>query len=640
MTIKSKLTLNAIMVLGIIATVVAATVICMGIVKGKLYDLTEKSTPFQTRTMELQRAIHAATADLIKVGSAVNHKELETYRSDSEASLGQVKKAEEAVEALSAGKKMGTYDDLSSQARQLFSVTGERLAIEEGAISANNEVRGKLKDVAGRLQGLDAKVKLLESQNSATYRTSIDKANGAQSRVGEIQQIIWAMKDLEVWCFEMEKVKAKDVLEGLQPDGTVLVSQAKTRTQKVLTGSEERGEKLLGAISDLQKKIGLVATVNGSLFEKTGSGHGETYEATLDDVMASAKVALSLFENEMRQANQGLAMESGQQAGAFFRFGKATTILYGASELTSLGLSTEGLATRLFTVNSAAEIEEVQKSLTDVFSKVDKTAKTLDAILADLGTKDEQKMVSNAVSGMGSMKTLLFAKDGIIVKVRSQLAMKEKAAQVMKGLRETVLHQAEEAKKTMATAKGVQEQSIVEVNAMVRSSTLLVILIGIVAVGIGIGFGAWIYRSISKPLARLIEATDDIAAGNLSREVTETTHDEIGRVEASMAKMVSNLKDIVGKIRSATEALASSSEELSATACSLDQGSEEQNTQVEQAAGAMVEMSQTTEEVSRNASGYLGSGQVDEKDRPRRERNRPCERIRTYTVHRDGQPIL
>ena len=57
MTIKSKLTLNVVIVLGVIATVVLASVIGMGFVKGKLYDLTQRSTPYQTRSMELQRAI-------------------------------------------------------------------------------------------------------------------------------------------------------------------------------------------------------------------------------------------------------------------------------------------------------------------------------------------------------------------------------------------------------------------------------------------------------------------------------------------------------------------------------------------------------------------------------------------------------
>ena len=67
MTIKSKLTLMSSRSLGVILTVVITSLIGMGFVKSKLFDLTEKSTPFQTRSMELQRAIQAATADLVKV---------------------------------------------------------------------------------------------------------------------------------------------------------------------------------------------------------------------------------------------------------------------------------------------------------------------------------------------------------------------------------------------------------------------------------------------------------------------------------------------------------------------------------------------------------------------------------------------
>ena len=95
MTIKSKLTLNVGIVLGVIAAVVLASVIGMGFVKNRLFDLTERSTPFQTRSMELQRAIHAATADLVKVGAVSNQTELKTYRQEAAASLDQVKKAEE-----------------------------------------------------------------------------------------------------------------------------------------------------------------------------------------------------------------------------------------------------------------------------------------------------------------------------------------------------------------------------------------------------------------------------------------------------------------------------------------------------------------------------------------------------------------
>ena len=116
--------------------------------------------------------------------------------------------------------------------------------------------------------------------------------------------------------------------------------------------------------------------------------------------------------------------------------------------------------------------------MTTTFAKIDKDCKTLDKTLGDLGAKEERKMLASAVAGIASMKALLFSKDGIVAKVRNQLAMKEKAAKAMEGLRGIVLAQAEGAKKTMATAKGVQEQSIIDVNRMVRLSTIVVIVVG------------------------------------------------------------------------------------------------------------------------------------------------------------------
>jgi methyl-accepting chemotaxis protein len=603
MSIRSKLTVNVVVVLAIIITVVITSVTGMGFVKAKLFELTERSTPFQMRSMELQRAIHAATADLVKVGSSSNQAELGTYRSEAEASLDQVKKAQEAVETLFAGRKSGTYDELLSQARDLFKVTGDRLNMEEAAVSANNQARGRLKEVSERLIMLDEKVRSLQSENSSTYRKSMEAASAVRERQRQIQSLDQCMKDIQLWGLGLSRARDKDTLEEMQGHGATMVDLAKAiapETAKEMGQAE--AEKLNSTLSDLEKRVALVVANSASLLEKNNLEGGQRFNDALDDTVGDTKAVLGLLQVAKDKANQQNSSEADRQTKSFDQVGKATTVLYLSSELTTLGLSTEGLATRLFTVTSVKEVDALEASLASAFAGIDKAAKTLDKTLGDLGAKEERKMLGSAVAGTTSMKGLLFSRDGIIGKVRNQLAMKEKAAKAMEGLRRIVLTQAEGAKKTMATARDVQERSIISVNRMIRLSTIVIVVVGMLAVVIGIVLGAWIYRSISGPLSRLINVTEDIAAGNLTHEITETAKDEIGRVEASMARMVANLKDIVKKIRSATESLASSSEELSATACSLDEGSQRQNTQVEQAAGAMAEVSQTTEEVAKNVS--------------------------------------
>ncbi len=606
MTIKSKLTLNVVIVLVVIATVVLASVVGMGFVKGKLLDLTEKSTPFQMRTMELQRAIHAATASLVKVGVSSSPAELKTHLSETEASLDQVKKAQDAVEALSGGKRIGTYEELLSQARELSKVASDRLASEEAAVSSNDQARAKLKEVSEGLVRLDAKVRSLQSENSSTYKKSMEAATDLRERLREIQSLDQCMKDLQLWVLGLSRVRDKDVLEETQSHGSTFVGLAKAVAPEA---AKEMGraeaDKLNSTLADLEKRIGLVVADSPSLLDKSNVDLGQKFNDALDDAMGDTKMVLGLLQVAKGKANQKYSSESDQQAKSFDQVGKATTVLYLSSELTTLGLSAGSLATRLFTAADGKEVDAMEASLVDAFLRTDKAAKSLDKALADLGAKEERTVLARSVSGMTSMKGLLLSRDGIIAKVRNQLAMKEKAAQAMEDLRRIVLAQAEEAKKTMTTARGAQEHSILDVNRMILVSTMLVVLVGLLAVATGIGFGAWIYRSISRPLGRLIAFTEDIASGNLMRELTTSTNDEIGRVEASMTRMAASLRDIVGKIRFATENLASSSEELSATARSLDEGSRTQSTQVEQAASAMTQMSQTAREAAKNVSDTL-----------------------------------
>ena len=614
MTIKSKLTMNVVIVIAVIITVVLASVIGMGFVKGKLYDLTEKSTPFQTRTMELQRAIHAATADLTKVGSAQTPTELSTYKQEAQGSLDQVKKAEDAVGALLAGKKMATHNELLSQAQELFSVTENRLKMDESARSANNEVRAKVKSVSESLKGLDQKVRSLQSSRSAVYGKSLGVTNSVSAHLREMQEITQIMTNMQLWLFEIANSKDKNSLDAAQFKGTMLAQRATDKIEKLFKGVEDQtASQVLSGSADLSDRAKDVSAASASVLDKGNVELRQKFDAARDSLRIAAQLICTLLENDSKAANDKFSAEAGQQATIFTQVGKATSILNGTSELTSLGLSTEGLATRLFTLPTTKDVDETKAALTDVFARIDKTAKGLDTSLVDIGAKEERKTLGSVMAGVNSMRALLLAQDGIIAKVRDQLAMKEKAVRAMAGLRQIVMTQADEAKKTLATAKGVQEQSIIDVNKMVRLSTVIVVVIGLFAVAFGIGFGAWIYRSISRPLSRLIEVTEEIAAGKLGYEVKVSSNDEIGRVEASMAKMVTSLKDIVGKIRYATESLASSSEELSATARSLDQGSEEQSNEVEQAAGAMVQMSQTTEEVARNASETAGAAKSMQK---------------------------
>jgi len=104
-----------------------------------------------------------------------------------------------------------------------------------------------------------------------------------------------------------------------------------------------------------------------------------------------------------------------------------------------------------------------------------------------------------------------------------------------------------------------------------------------------------------------------VAEGDLRGTMTTSSMDEIGIVQASVGKMVGNLHRIVASISISTHQLASSSSELSETAVSLEQGAREQSTQVEQAAAAITEMSQTNTDVANNSAKTSDSAAIMKK---------------------------
>ncbi len=223
-------------------------------------------------------------------------------------------------------------------------------------------------------------------------------------------------------------------------------------------------------------------------------------------------------------------------------------------------------------------------------------------MLTDLKAQREQRMLQSAVGSLGEIRGVLLAQDGVVRKIRAKLEMETQALQATVKLKEIVLKQAEAGQKTVLVAQGDQEKAIGTVNRMVRFSTLLIIAIALGAAVFGIVFGIWVYRSIATPLHLLQQVSQEVAKGDLHSKLKTDSNDEMGVVQKSMATMVDNLREMVGKIKGATDSLASSSEELSSTAVALEQGTEEQSMRIERSATAMTQMSQTTAEVAQNSS--------------------------------------
>lgn len=94
-------------------------------------------------------------------------------------------------------------------------------------------------------------------------------------------------------------------------------------------------------------------------------------------------------------------------------------------------------------------------------------------------------------------------------------------------------------------------------------TTLVIIAISIIG---GSVLVIWVIRSIDLPLKRLMIATNNIAAGDLTNEIKITSKDELGELSAAVNTMSGNLRQLVSQVGFNSEQVAATSEELSASA--------------------------------------------------------------------------
>ncbi len=596
MTIKTKLTLNVVIALAIVGAVAATSIISTGFVKNKLSYLTERSTPYQIKTVELQRTMQGATSDMIKLSASRNIDEYKTNRARAEQSLSDVENMQKALEALSGSAKIETSYEMKQIATELFRTIEEKLKAEDDAFAANKTIMQKLNDTANKLKALDSKVKNLQLNRSGTFMTALENTKSISAKLKNIQLIMTPLKDMQLIVSEIRHTQDRK---------TVIIAQGKFNTAKsnaYLNEYLKESKTLYDDVTFIEENIDELAKLKLSLLKQTDSDAQNRFDELSRSLSEKLSSVLLAVEQEILSTNERYGTETRKQENAFTQTNIATNILVSNSELLALGLSIEGLTTKLFTLISAKEVDSVEAEIKRIYEKIDSAQKSLEKELTKLEAKEEMKILQGVKEALNSVRGLLFAQDGVISKLRHKLNMDEKALQAGGKLREIVQRQSEKSKETVTIAQGEQEKAVRTLNNIARFSTSLIVIISLGAFMFASAFGTWMYRSISKPLNHLIGVSDDIAHGNLKSEASTQSDDEVGTVRSSMQKMVTNLRDIVGKITTATISLASNSEELSATAASLEKGSQEQALQVDQSAAAMTEMSQTITDIAKNAS--------------------------------------
>ena len=88
-----------------------------------------------------------------------------------------------------------------------------------------------------------------------------------------------------------------------------------------------------------------------------------------------------------------------------------------------------------------------------------------------------------------------------------------------------------------------------EVTASVRPILYTTLIVVAIAIAVSSIIIFWIVQSITKPLNRLVKASDEISNGNLTIEVAVLGQDEFGKLSTSFNKMSESLRTVIQDVR-------------------------------------------------------------------------------------------
>lgn len=604
MTIKKKLYFNMLVTIVGIVFIGGASLLGIKFVQGKLSLLTERSTPYQLKTVELQRSLQEHSSNLFRVAASLTMDDFNASKAGAEKTLSEMKRVSEDLTALKGGR-VGQVDELANITDEIFKTIEEKIKAGEGARDANSLMRSRLQDISRKLKDMDAATKKAQNNSMNQVSSSHDSVEMITQRLKNVQLVVNALKDLKQAITE---ISAADNKTAVTIARSRYVSAERWITQSNMFKKEagtSAVKELAGGLSDVNKRVagtqGLIE-LKDSLLVKHDEEIRKKFTDTNAFVMqklAQMTVLLAdvdekaseVFNSENKKFNDSLEVSNIS--------GDTLTL---NSELLSTGAEIRILIKELFSAGTAQELNSLTSEINGKFGSADVLQKKIIDKLLSAKKTDEVKLIKGVAASLEEIKRLLLSQNGVIEKLRHVVAVEQQAMSLNAKLKEVVALQREEGKKGVTAAQGEQEEAVKSVNTIVRSFVAGVVVIVFTVLVIGIFFSKLLERSITMPIKELSSMAEGFGSGNLGIRIDEKRKDEFGKLAVHFNQATDRLREITTHIREAIKNLTANSRKLADTSETLSRGAGEQSAQTEQSAAAMTEMSQTTLEVAKNAS--------------------------------------
>lgn len=319
-------------------------------------------------------------------------------------------------------------------------------------------------------------------------------------------------------------------------------------------------------------------------------------------------VLLSIQSNDIAAELEGLADEASMLAFDFFDENEASTnpniqnaVLISAqleaSFINMIAYLQEFITTEsLLNANNVSQ--EFGKLLESSQSKIDSMGRELEAT-------NNNAIVGELATLLTDIRASVEGQSGLVSVKKSSLNKSSEAALNMQASEKKMALSIKEINNLIADVNTNVSNAKNTVSSTVSLATMLIVSITIIALAVAVFISVNTVNAITKPLAKINTVLNDIAAGDLTQRLDDSSSNEFGVLSRNVNSVVANLKQVILGIGQRADRLSVAAEQTSAVTSQTTISIDEQKSQIAVVADATSKMQSRATGVKQNAEETL-----------------------------------
>jgi len=607
MKTRSWLYTSAAVMLGGLAALAFFGVYAINDIRGIISQLTERSTPLQIKTTELQRTIESLSGILLRLGVATDKREVAELSSAVEDRMKTLGSSLEAIKALDAAKA-GTIDlsAINNLYADVKQATDGRIESLGNFQAESRKVNEAILSVDRSLEGVRSDMQVMTGKGSAMVSTSIESSSQVVKAVQQINQLVVALKEMQIILKDLDAAK----------------------TQTEIFANKSKIKNANAAIQALQSKDPIVIAVKRSVdgvyqqFVKP-----ETGMFALKQALLAGKDTGSKFAEGKREVNNhllemvpdlnaaagrmDLKMESNRR--------EVESATSSSRRIGGIDAAVSIVAVDVKTLDAKVRSLMLSESVTDaaaaaagiraVFSRIElKTA----AARRELQQLKQGAALKNLDTAAASVRVAATSIERIVAAQLRIIASNEKARKAIETVKTAANRELKSGELLLTDTASLQKQMVEKTNSTAaRMSTTIALMSALIALLAALPL-LYTIRRINHSLTTLTAMVKDIAEGegDLTKRLDGTGKDEFAELSRWFNVFLAKLNSTLLQVADNTRELTAASAGLQESSRNIATASENVAAQGATAATASEEMAATSADISHNCQAVADNSRA------------------------------